>query len=59
MLQPANDVAIRIEDTEPRHIGDRQAFLPAGLPQQGGGLEQRRRVRILIVENWRRWHAGS
>ena len=50
MVQP---ILLRIEDAKPRYVGDRQAFLPARLPQQGGGLEQRRRVGVLIVENSR------
>jgi hypothetical protein len=50
---------IRIKDADRRHGGFDDALLSARLAQQGGGLEDRRRVGILVRENWRQRHARA
>ena len=51
--EPANKVAVGIENAQARHIHDRQAFLAARLAQQCACREDGRRRLILVVQNGR------
>jgi drug/metabolite transporter (DMT)-like permease len=51
--QPANNVAVGIENAHPRYFDERQAFLPARLAQKRRRPKDRRRNRFLVVENRR------
>ncbi len=58
LFKAANNVTVGIEYAHLRHLGSRQALLPAGFAQQGERLKHRRRIWVLIVEDWRPRHEG-
>src|SRR5262249_31312715 len=47
----ANDVPVRVENADRRHVDGGETLLPPRFAQQRGGPEHRRRRRVLVVEN--------
>ena len=50
-VEVANDVAIRVENADRRHVQDRQILLTTRFAQQRLGLKDRRFAMSLVVEN--------